>query len=57
LLFDRKSIKTGKDRVKGKNKGKGKAPKGGFWRKWDFAGLNFTNRSGQGEKKRQTFKI
>jgi len=44
LLFDGKSIKQGKDRIKEKNWAKGNGTEGVFWRKRDLAWLDFTNR-------------
>jgi len=38
-----KNIKQGEKRSKEKKR-EGKGKRGVFWRKWDFAGLDFTNR-------------
>jgi hypothetical protein len=42
FLLDGKSIRTEKDPVKDKNRPDGQRPKVVFFRKWDFAGLEFT---------------
>jgi hypothetical protein len=41
MLFDEKSIR--KDSVKGENWSNGKGTKDGFRRKWDYAGMEFSN--------------
>jgi hypothetical protein len=44
FLFDRKSIKQEKDRIKEINWAKGKGSEGVYWKKRGLAGLDFTNR-------------
>jgi hypothetical protein len=44
--LDGKSIKKEKDTVKEKNRAEGQGAKSVFWRKREFAGIDFTNRRG-----------
>jgi hypothetical protein len=46
LLFDGKSIREGKDRIKGKNWANGIGTEGGLLEKKDFSGLDFTDGKG-----------
>jgi hypothetical protein len=44
LLLNGKRIRKEKDRIKEKNRAESKKEERVFWRKWDYAGLDFTNR-------------
>jgi hypothetical protein len=51
LISNGKSIKLETDRIKNKKRAKGKGTEGAFWRKWNFAGLEFKIESDKGKRR------